>query len=111
SVTMLVAMARFFFLQSTAIGQADPAQGGCPFGAKNWSAKTLRNQSWKVADVIGVRMGEDDRINRTWFDGERSPVPIAQFTSALEKTAVYKNALASKLQHVSRPGNRPGGTI
>jgi len=63
-----------FFLQATAIGQGNPAESDGATGGVDRAAISLLDQAGQVADVVGMRVREDDRVDLVGGDFQRVPV-------------------------------------
>ena len=69
----------------------------------------VRTQPRQVADVIEVRVRQDDRIDGVGRHGKRLPVPQPELLQSLEESAVDEHAAAAMFEQVFRAGDRARG--
>ena len=93
-------------LDARGIGQHELAQvhrAGC---AEDASSVALCDEPRQVADVIEVRVGQNDRVERGWGDREVLPVAKPQLLQPLEQPAIEEDARAVVFEEVFRAGHR-----
>lgn len=101
-------VAGVLLLNPSAVGQADFAKADCCWRRIDRSRVALSDELGQHADVVIVRMGDNDRIEVMWRKRERRPVSLAELLWALEQTAIYKDFPSIDVQQVFRSGDRPG---
>ncbi len=72
---------------------------------KHAALESLRHQSRQIADVIQVRVRQDDGVDRRGRNREILPVAAAQLIAALEQTAIHENAVRPRVHEMLRPGH------
>ena len=85
---MAIAIVGLFFLQTRRIGKQDLQQGGSAARAINRAAKTVTDESRKIAGMIDVRVGDDYGVNGGCVERRLLPVALAQFTQTLKQATV-----------------------
>ena len=100
--TVAIDVARFFFLQVTAIREQNTAQVARRVAGKNGAVETVANQRRHVSAVIQMRMCEDHRINGGGRYREWCPVAQPQRFVALEQAAIDKQSLVVLLYQIAR---------
>jgi hypothetical protein len=75
AVSVPVCLPSVFFLDPAGIRQHQLTQFGGAGGAKHRAFEALFHQAGNVADVIQVRVREDDRIDGSCRNWEVLPVP------------------------------------
>ena len=83
-ITLLVGVARFFFLQVRRVGQHDSQQIAGSGGREDGTTVALGDDPRQIAGVIDVRMGQHHRAQSRQVDGHGRPVFQAQFLKPLE---------------------------
>jgi hypothetical protein len=74
------------FGEERRVAQHDGRQlAGCR-GCQHVTTEAVPNEDGQVADVVGVGVGDQDRLDARRRHGERLPVEVAEFTLALEDT-------------------------
>jgi hypothetical protein len=107
---MAIGLARVFLLDAPRVGQHQSRELHRACGAEYATVVAVRDQARQIADVIEVRVSEDNGIERRGRDRKRLPVARAQFLQALEQTAVEQHAPAIVLDQILGPGDRARGT-
>ena len=107
---MPVGLASVFLLNPAGVGKHQLAQVRRAGGADHAAAKTLCHESRQIADVIEVRMGEHDGINRGRRDRKLLPVSKTQLFQALKEPTIEEYAAPVVLEEVLGPRHRPRRT-
>lgn len=89
---MFVRLTRILFLDSRGIGQDEAAQVHRPRGTEDPAGEASGDEPRQIADVIQVRVRQDDGVDRSGLDRERFPVTLAKLFQPLEKTTVHQYA-------------------
>ena len=104
-VAVLVGLPRVFFLDAAGIRQYQPAQVGRTAGAEDAPAEALRDEPRQVADVIEMRMRQDDGVDRVRRHRTILPVSEPEILQPLEQSAVDKDAVPPVIEEIFRPGD------
>ena len=101
----LVVEARVFFLQMARIRKDDATQIDRRRRGENSPAESFLHQSRNPSAVIEVRMGQDDRVDRSGRNRRVVPVTLTPFFRPLKKPAVDQylvTALAGRISGVDQ---------
>jgi hypothetical protein len=95
---MLVPEVCFLFLEMRGIGEEDPQQiDGCRRSI-NGTTESLLYKARKVARVIDMRVGQNDRVQGFGVHRRFLPVPQAKLLHALEEPAVDEDSLPRRFK-------------
>jgi hypothetical protein len=87
-----IGVASIFLLDPAGIGEHQLAQVSSTRGANHAAAKALGDEPGQVANVVEMRVGEDNGINRGGRDWKFLPVPQTQLFQALKEPAIDEHA-------------------
>ena len=107
-IAVFVRLSRVFFLDTPGVRKNQLRQILGSGGAKNSTRITLSSKAWEIADVVQVRMREDDGIQRARWHRELVPVPESQFFQSLKKPAIKQNSSSMMLEEVFGAGYGTG---
>ncbi len=103
-----VCQLRLFLVQVPGVGQKDLAQILRGAATENLATKAVFHEERQIAAVVYVRVGKDDRFDRTRIDRQALPVPKAQLLETLEQPAVHQDTPRPDADQVLRARNRAG---
>ena len=107
AVSALVGEPRVLFLEMRAVREEQGGEVPRSFGAEDAPDQVLPDQPGKIAGVVDVRVGEEDRVELA--RGPRRPVALAQLAPTLEQSGVDEHTRSAvRREQVPRPGHRPG---
>ena len=106
----LIRRARVLFLNVRGIDEHELREILRAGRAEHAAAKPLGRKPRQVADVIEVRVGQHDGINRVRAHGQLVPVAPAQLVLPLEEAAVDEHAGRPNLDQILGARDRAGGS-
>ena len=109
-VPVLIGLPRIFFLNAAGIRQHQLTEVFGPRRAEDASFVTLSSQPWKVADMVQVRVRENDGIEALGGNRKFVPVPEAKLFQPLEQSAVEQDPFSTVLEKIFGAGDRPRRT-
>ena len=101
-----VGLPRVFLLQVRRVDQHEMREIVRAGRAEHPALEPLRHEPRKVADVIEVRVREDDGVDRARRNRQILPVPAAQLVAALKQATVHKDAMRAGIDEMLRAGHR-----
>ena len=105
-VAVAIGLTGVFLLQMRGVGQHQPSQIERPGRAEHPPAEALRHQSGQVADVVQVRVGQDEGVDVPGGHRQVGPVAQAEFLVALKQSGVDQHLMRSGIHEVFRTGDR-----
>ena len=99
---------RIFFLNVRRVRQQDLAELCRRSCRVDGASKSFSHEARKQSAVVDMGMGEKDGIDRSWVDGQRSPVANSKRLDPLIQAAIDQDAGFVGFEQVFRSGHGSG---
>ena len=105
-IAVAIGLTSIFLLQMGRVGQYQTGQVQGPRGAEHAPAKALRHQAGQIADMVQMRVGQDNGVDV--FGGHRQVGPVAQaeLLVALKQPGVDQHLVRAGVDQVFGTGDR-----
>ena len=97
---LLVRVGRIFFLEMSGIRQNNLGQIHRGRRCQDLAAKAVFHQARNIADVVQMRVRQQQPLNARGRHGQRIPVAQPQFLRALKESAIHHQAFAAGFQQI-----------